>query len=299
MKLILLSIIVFLFNLSFGQTNQTIKFHCCQPTSIIAVHPLFIIDDIVVDDCELKSLKVEDVKSITVLKGSVASALYGSRGVNGVIIIEKVTSKITEIVVRDSLLQQPIPSATITMVSNFGTDSITLISNDSGYVSTKKLKLNTEYEIKVSAIGYKGYITNIKAGEKAELFLERNFVSLPQVTVSSIQCRRRIRCGFMIKIIKSNCSREETIATDLLKLFPNPTQSQSVIHIQLKQSESGYYYLQLFNASGQSVFNKEVYLDVESKLLSIDLPTLETGNYFVKLTNKSTGKFFTSKLMIK
>lgn len=52
--------------------------------------PLYIIDGVPLSSSEFRELDVEDIKSISVLKDASATALYGSRGVNGVIIITTV-----------------------------------------------------------------------------------------------------------------------------------------------------------------------------------------------------------------
>lgn len=50
--------------------------------------PLFVVDGFPIEDFSLQSLNPEDVASISVLKDASATAIYGSRGANGVIIIE-------------------------------------------------------------------------------------------------------------------------------------------------------------------------------------------------------------------
>lgn len=50
-------------------------------------HPLFVIDGIIKSSAEGSDLKPEDIESISVLKDAKATAIYGSKGANGVIII--------------------------------------------------------------------------------------------------------------------------------------------------------------------------------------------------------------------
>lgn len=50
--------------------------------------PLYVIDGIVSNDSIFKSIKPESIKSINVLKGNGATAIYGQKAQNGVIIIE-------------------------------------------------------------------------------------------------------------------------------------------------------------------------------------------------------------------
>lgn len=50
--------------------------------------PLIVVDGSVVEPSYLKNIATSQVKSVDVLKGAAASARYGSRGMNGVIVIE-------------------------------------------------------------------------------------------------------------------------------------------------------------------------------------------------------------------
>ena len=50
--------------------------------------PLFIIDGAPVDEDNFRSLNPQDVASVTVLKDAAATAIYGNRGANGVIVIK-------------------------------------------------------------------------------------------------------------------------------------------------------------------------------------------------------------------
>jgi TonB-linked SusC/RagA family outer membrane protein len=51
------------------------------------IEPLFVIDGVPVDEDNFRSLNNNDIANITVLKDASASALYGNRGANGVIVI--------------------------------------------------------------------------------------------------------------------------------------------------------------------------------------------------------------------
>jgi iron complex outermembrane recepter protein len=45
----------------------------------------------------LKNLNPDDYESVSVLKGAAATALYGSRGINGAIVIKKKTDREKEV----------------------------------------------------------------------------------------------------------------------------------------------------------------------------------------------------------
>jgi carboxypeptidase-like protein/type IX secretion system substrate protein len=82
------------------------------------------------------------------------------------------------------------------------------------------------------------------------------------------------------------------------KIYPNPVRSNSTLNIEWNQKEHGDYLLQLFNQSGQLVFSKEISISEGLKLFALTMPSITPGNYFLKLTSKTTGKSYTEKLIV-
>lgn len=62
--------------------------------------PLYVIDGFPIDNPDNNVINPEDIESITVLKDASATAIYGSRGANGVILIQTKRGKIGEPVVK-------------------------------------------------------------------------------------------------------------------------------------------------------------------------------------------------------
>ncbi len=56
--------------------------------------PLYVIDGFPMEDPSMTSLSPQDIKSITILKDASATAIYGSRGANGVVVIETKDGKV-------------------------------------------------------------------------------------------------------------------------------------------------------------------------------------------------------------
>jgi TonB family protein len=65
--------------------------------SIPAKSPLYVVDGVPVTNFELKSLKPEDIKSIDVLKDTAATAIYGSRAAQGVVVVNTKKSMLKEV----------------------------------------------------------------------------------------------------------------------------------------------------------------------------------------------------------
>ncbi|MFD1628328.1 SusC/RagA family TonB-linked outer membrane protein [Pseudopedobacter beijingensis] len=61
--------------------------------------PLFVVDGFPMEDFDATSLSMDDIESIDVLKDASASAIYGARGANGVIVIQTKKGKIGEPVI--------------------------------------------------------------------------------------------------------------------------------------------------------------------------------------------------------
>jgi CarboxypepD_reg-like domain/Secretion system C-terminal sorting domain len=87
-------------------------------------------------------------------------------------------------------------------------------------------------------------------------------------------------------------------AKDSIKVYPNPVQTGASLNIEWKQSETGAYLLQLLNQTGQLTFTKEMYIDDEARILNLQLPSVAAGNYFLRMTNKKSGKSYTEKIII-
>jgi CarboxypepD_reg-like domain/Secretion system C-terminal sorting domain len=86
--------------------------------------------------------------------------------------------------------------------------------------------------------------------------------------------------------------------TPAFKVFPNPVGSGSNLNIEVKQAEEGYYTIQFLNQSGQQVHQQEIWIDAEARLLSIDVPAVARGSYFLVLINNKSGKKITEKVII-
>lgn len=87
-------------------------------------------------------------------------------------------------------------------------------------------------------------------------------------------------------------------AFKFFKVYPNPVPAGSNISIEWKQTEEGYYTLQLFNQAGQPVHQQEIWIDAEARLLNIEIPVVAAGNYFLVIVNRKTGKKYSEKIIV-
>jgi TonB-linked SusC/RagA family outer membrane protein len=78
-----------------GQPGATMNIQIRGQSSINnSVQPLYIIDGFATENAESINLNPDDIESITVLKDAASTAVYGSRGTNGVIVIVTKSGKI-------------------------------------------------------------------------------------------------------------------------------------------------------------------------------------------------------------
>lgn len=86
----------------------------CQVSTASANKPLLVVDGVLVSDKQLNDLNPADIESISVLKNASATALYGCRAQQGVIIIttksaRRAAQKLNKLLIRpDEISQQPI-----------------------------------------------------------------------------------------------------------------------------------------------------------------------------------------------
>lgn len=94
-------------------------------------------------------------------------------------------------------------------------------------------------------------------------------------------------------------NRTDVDRSNDFQLYPNPASSNSDITINWKENEEGYYSFILMNQAGQPVQQKEIWIDADARQLSLPLPSVAAGNYFVVLINKKSGKRFSEKIIIR
>jgi TonB-linked SusC/RagA family outer membrane protein len=78
-----------------GQPGNTMSIQIRGAASLNnSVQPLYVIDGFATESSESINLNTEDIESMTILKDAASTAVYGSRGTNGVIIIQTKSGKI-------------------------------------------------------------------------------------------------------------------------------------------------------------------------------------------------------------
>jgi hypothetical protein len=170
---------------------------------------------------------------------------------------------------------------------NAGDDSVAVNVSSVGYQAKQQLVLNT---------------TNLS--NELIIQLEHDAKKLSEVVVVSYPVMGKLKrtMGSYSVCRKSTItsSIKELImpAKDSVKVYPNPVKAGSSINVEWQKKETGKFMVQLLNQQGQLIFNREIWIDEEARLLDIAIPSVTAGNYFLVFTNKSTGKKFTTKVLV-
>lgn len=82
------------------------------------------------------------------------------------------------------------------------------------------------------------------------------------------------------------------------KVYPNPVAAGSLMKLELNKAEAGEYQADLINQNGQIIHSAAIMFENENQINSLNIPMTTTGVYFLRLTNKKSGKKHTAKIMI-
>jgi len=81
-------------------------------------------------------------------------------------------------------------------------------------------------------------------------------------------------------------------------IYPNPVSQNSVVTINTKKMELGEYTFSLVSVTAAVIQTKEIKIESKQQLVSFSSGEVNSGNYYVTLTNKKSGKAYTEKLIV-
>ena len=82
------------------------------------------------------------------------------------------------------------------------------------------------------------------------------------------------------------------------KVYPNPAQVGSLLHFEFKKPVPGIYSIQLFTQTGQLIHAEEMEVNEKNQIVSVRVPSVIAGTYFIRMRNKKTGKEYPEKIII-
>ncbi len=188
---------------------------------------------------------------------------------------------------------EPIPYASIYIKGT----KIGVISSLNGEFSIRPIPNWQKITLVSSSVGFETYESLIDRNNYSGEVIVMEPVELKYELMGAVIVTRCYKKSLAepIPLIPAKGQEEKIIS---FRLFPNPVSSGTNLTIEWKETEEGYYSLQLLNYSGQQVHQKEIWIDAEARLLNVEVPVLAAGSYFLVLTNKKTGKKFSEKIII-
>jgi TonB-dependent SusC/RagA subfamily outer membrane receptor len=273
--------------------------------------PLYVVDGIPILNPNITELKTREIEEISVLKGAEAMAVFGSQGVNGVILITTKQSLLRKFIIKDSIKVNRIAGATVTFTSKYNKDTFQFAANDSGVVETSKLKNGRNYKVTVSAIGYSDTTFLFQNGEKysvKEFLLSQNVKVCEEVIVKNSKgfgCRlvtdiTTLYChvsGIRITLFKQ---QEITPRVFLqFRAYPNPVQKGDIINIEVNSSEEKPLKLNLLNQAGQIMLSesKKSYKGINRFTINTD-SRRAAGIYFLQIVYENGQLAASQKIII-
>jgi len=85
---------------------------------------------------------------------------------------------------------------------------------------------------------------------------------------------------------------------DSIKVFPNPARAGGEIKIEWKRANTGDYIIDLYNLQGQLIQSSAVKIESETAVFAFHIPQVTPGSYFLRLSDKKTGKKHGEKIII-
>jgi len=273
----------------------------CQKTITDDMKPLLIIDGRLTEFKSLSQFNPDSIASVDILKSATATALYGYRGANGVIIVTTKYSFVRKFIIKDFLDGTGIAGATVTFSSAQKKDFLSMAANQDGIVETKALQKDSTYTITVSSVGHLVKIFIFKNGrsyEVKEILMERNVKPCYEVVVVSGP-ERVIRCFFGTGWVREKAENPVINKPIHFKAYPNPVQKSGVINIEFKAQEEAIKAARLLSLDGKILLQQQ--LSAKEEVQKFQLSTdsrWPSGIYFVQLLYENGQVAASDKIII-
>jgi CarboxypepD_reg-like domain/Secretion system C-terminal sorting domain len=234
-------------------------------------------------------------------KIDVSTELQGQLG--GFIITKSMafTGKITD---KDD---NPIPFASIKIKgANTGVSA-----SDNGEFSITGVTKNTILE--VSAVGFKTIDISPAAISPAHSIILEKAANTTLDTVKLVSYgtikKGRIMIGAVSSVQVKNVSIIDTIKSFLVKpiffksdeinIYPNPVQRGSLFTIALKLKQAGKYNIQIVDAAGRTVLQKQIYVAAKEFIDKVQTDSRWSGGtYFVRVVDNNSKLISTNNLIL-
>ncbi|MBK6827831.1 MAG: hypothetical protein IPG86_13640 [Chitinophagaceae bacterium] len=228
----------------------------CGATQIPA-EPILLVDGNLVDSFSyLQKIPISEIDQIDSLKGPAATAIFGSHAVRGAIFVTTQKSKIRTLYIRDFQDRQPIPRTTISFISADRKDTLVFFASDSGILVTGRLKRDMNYQVSISASGYRpisfSYKNKFSQANPDEWLLQRNMITNQEVVIVNYIHWKTKKISCCVLGI-TRCEKHQLLTASSkkeTKAFPNPARPGQTVTIEQHLESDEKVSLQIFNVAG-------------------------------------------------
>lgn len=272
--------------------------------------PMLIVDGVIKKLDTLSKINPNDISSIDILKSASATALFGPDGANGVIIITLKQLSFRKFCIKDFLDGSEIAGATVSFISNDKKDTLMFAANDSGFISTDKLKRSAVYEMRVSAIGYQLFsqlFNNSYGYKKLDVLLRREVKNCEEVILTSTLCPRRISCGFTLYCkcsgvtVTVNPAADEKLLPEpfKLKVYPSLVQRGSLINLRFMVDKEKIRTARIVSLGSTEMLRRELPIGKGSNQFQLSADARwAAGIYFAQLVCENGRVLASEKIII-
>jgi hypothetical protein len=143
---------------------------------------------------------------------------------------------------------------------------------------------------------------DISSGLPAEIIIQSNpSVNGEVVVASSIYMRGRVaRMGAysVRKKVSAFQKIKNVFINDSVSVYPNPSKSGNTVNIKWLKKETGEYSFDLYTLHGQLMSSETNQIETKNQIIPFRLVSVTPGTYFLRMTNKKSGKQHTEKIIV-
>jgi hypothetical protein len=181
----------------------------------------------------------------------------------------------------------------------------TIVSDSSGSFIIKIKETDSLMTLIASSIGFEQSekaidVSNLEEENTVLIILKESSQLLKEVRVVSDNYLRG-RLGGLVSSVRVTRweGLKDTVCSFFTKfsVYPNPVISGASVTVENKILKEDIYSVQIINLTGQIMHNETVTITGKQRL-SLKIPQLVAGTYFLKLTAKKSGKSFSEKIIV-
>lgn len=293
-----------------GVEKKKVVLSCRLRVIDSTLEPLLVIDGFVKRFDSMRLINPNDIESIEILKDAVATAIYGCRASQGVIIITTKGARLRKLIIKDFLDGSSIPGATVSFVSADSKNNLMLVANDSGMIVTDKLKSSLVYEMTVSAVGYNTLTQTFKNGygsNRPEVQLVREVKTCDNVLIRSYPmqhygCPRNcFLCSTsgVVIIVDSIKTGLKVPSLSNTQIYPNPVQRGSLLNLVFDNDKSAAKSIRIVSIDGREMLQQSLRTSKGRNIFQLSTEARwAAGIYFVQLIYENGRILASDKIII-